>query len=408
MPFRHNHYVPISYQRRFMPPGQGKYYRLDLKPETGLSGGIKYTRWELHHWGPDSIFAEDDLYTTRWGQIINTDIEQFFFGQLDDAGPEAIDYLLSFDHEKHTYDEKQFTNFVRYMSLQKLRTPKGLASFAADNAINDKNRALLLLQQMQDMFCATWTECVWQIADASDSDTKFIISDHPVTVYNRACPHLSRYCEGSHDPDIRLHATHTYFPLSLDQILILTNLSWVRNPYQNELRPRPNPRLFGETIFKFLSIQVGRKLSEDEVLQINLITKRRACRYIAAAEEEWLYPEQLVSTDHWKKFGDGWLLMPEPRVEQMGGDVFVGFTGGGSTGFGPYGHRPGQAGFEDEERENRESETLERFKAEWAIKHGPKYTAYNNEFSGRLREDSEEMTAERKTVYERYHSKKRR
>ena len=116
------------------------------------------------------------------------------------------------------------------------------------------------------MFCATWTECVWQIADASDSDTKFIISDHPVTVYNRACPHLSRYCEGSHDPDIRLHATHTYFPLSLDQILILTNLSWVRNPYQDELRPRPNPRLFGETIFKFLSIQVGRKLSEDEVI----------------------------------------------------------------------------------------------------------------------------------------------
>ena len=47
MPFRHNHYVPISYQRRFMPPGQGKYYRLDLKPETGLSGGIKYTRWDF-------------------------------------------------------------------------------------------------------------------------------------------------------------------------------------------------------------------------------------------------------------------------------------------------------------------------------------------------------------------------
>ena len=62
------------------------------------------------------------------------------------------------------------------------------------------------------------------------------------------------------------------------------------------------------------SFQVGRKLSEDEVLQINYITKRRAFRYIAAAEREWLYPERRVSTDHWKKLGDGLLLMPEPRL----------------------------------------------------------------------------------------------
>jgi hypothetical protein len=155
------------------------------------------------------------------------------------------------------------------------------------------------------MHCATWTACVWQIAEATNSPTKFIISDHPVTVYNRGCPPLSKYCRDGNDPDIRLHATHTYFPLSLEKVLVMTNRSWVRNPYQNETGVRPNPRLLRTAIFNLTTIQTGRQLSEDEVLQINSITKRRAYRYIAAAEKEWLYPERHVSTDHWKKLGDG-------------------------------------------------------------------------------------------------------
>lgn len=91
--FRHNHYVPVSYQRRFMLSGQNQYYRLDLKPEKRISRGVTYTRRDVHRWGPDSIFAEDDLYTTHWGQITNTEIEQFFFGNLDKGGPTAIDFF---------------------------------------------------------------------------------------------------------------------------------------------------------------------------------------------------------------------------------------------------------------------------------------------------------------------------
>ena len=224
-------HVPISYQRRFMFAGQGNCFRLDLKPATIFNGSVKYTRRAQHHWGPDSIFAEDDLYTTKWGTVDNArGVEQFFFGQRDDEGVPAINFIRDFDHEKETYSEDLFRQFLRYMSLQKLRTPKGLAAFEASAESKDKNSTLILLQRMQEMYCATWTECVWQIADASNSTTKFIISDHPVTVYNRACPHLSSYCTGAKDPDIRLHATHTYFPLSLDKVLILTNLSWVRDP----------------------------------------------------------------------------------------------------------------------------------------------------------------------------------
>jgi hypothetical protein len=85
--YRHNHYVPIWYQRRFMLSEQSRYFRLDLKPDTVRSGKHKWTRRDLHEWSPDKIFAEDDLYTTQWGRISDTEIEQFFFGKLDALGP---------------------------------------------------------------------------------------------------------------------------------------------------------------------------------------------------------------------------------------------------------------------------------------------------------------------------------
>lgn len=325
--YRHNHYVPIWYQQRFMHRGQHKYFRLDLKPEVVTSGKVKFTRNALHHWAPDSVFAEDDLYTTRWGHITNTEIEKFFFGQIDNGAPAALDYFANFEDPDYS-NEVAFKKLMTYMSLQKLRTPKGLANFAAQTKAENANQTLLRLQTFQNLYCAIWTESVWQIADASASPTKFIISDHPVTVYNRACPPLSKWCIGRNDPDIRMHATHTYFPLSLNKLLILTNLSWVRNPYQNELKLRPNPNFFRDTVFSFLSIQIGRKLTEDEVLEINYITKRRANRYIAAAERDWLYPEKQLSSDHWKKFGNGYLLMPEPRLLVMGGEILIGYKGG--------------------------------------------------------------------------------
>ena len=105
------------------------------------------------------------------------------------------------------------------MSVQKLRTPKGLGWLSGLRGDKDRNARLLLLQQFQQLYCAMWSECVWQIADATNSPTKFIISDHPVTVYNRGCFPGSEYCRGFKDPDIRMAASHTYFPLAIDRVL---------------------------------------------------------------------------------------------------------------------------------------------------------------------------------------------
>jgi hypothetical protein len=163
--YRHNHYVPIWYQRRFMLPGQDRYFRLDLKPEVITSGTVKYKRRDLHHWSPDRIFAEDDLYTTQWGRITDTQIEQFFFGRLDSEGPNVLDYFVNFKHP--TADGRAFQNFLTYMSVQKLRTPKGLAYLAELGG--GSRMTLLMLQRIRNIYCAIWTECVWQIADASIS-----------------------------------------------------------------------------------------------------------------------------------------------------------------------------------------------------------------------------------------------
>jgi len=400
--YRHNHYVPEWYQRRFLLPGQTKYFRLDLHPDVVTSpGGRKYTRHDVHEWSPTRIFAEDDLYTTQWGPITNTEIERFFFGQLDNDGPKAIDYFTKFTHPDA--DGPAFQSFLRYMSVQKLRTPKGLAYLENLGRTEHKNITLMMLQSIQNIFGAAWTECIWQIADASNSPTKLIISDHPVTVYNRACPPLSKYCVGFQDPDIRFAATHTIFPLSLDKILILTNLNWVRDPYQNELKVRPNPRLMRSAMFKFTDIQVGRLLTEDEVLMINMIIKRRAYRYIAAAKKEWLYPEQCVSTDHWKKLGDGYLLMPEPRLIHMGGEILIGYGNGRSEAFSEYGHKPWQKGYKDAARERRETEALYRFQAEWAIRRGARYTAEDYSFMRHYRgEDDADDMARHRALLKRY------
>lgn len=389
--FRHNHYVPEWYQQRFLPPGQGKFTYLDLSPEVvTTASGHTYTRKDKLEWGPTSCFAQDDLYTTGWGDLVNVDIEKFFFGEIDTRGKDAVEFFDDFDIKAGMHDA--FEHLIRYLSVQKLRTPKGLGHVAGIFRISDRNLMLQWLQRIQNIFAATWTDAVWQIASAETSETKFIISDHPVTVYNRGCFPGSKHCEGFGDPDIRYVATHTYFPLSMNSVLVLTNLSWVRNPYQKETRKHPNQTLFRNTMFNATDVQVGRSLTEEEVRQFNYITKMRALRYVAAAKEEWLFPERFLESTNWRQFGDGLLMMPEPRAVHMGGETFVGYENGHTEAFGEYGHRPGQKGYKDDARHNRESSTLRRFQDEFALMQGPLWRGWPIDHFGRSgpQEDSAE------------------
>ena len=114
-------------------------------------------------------------------------------------------------------DHGKFKAMLHYMSIQKIRTPKGLANLAVITRNNRQNDVLIQMQMLQQIYCAIWTECVWSIADASKSTTKFILSDHPITVYNEGCCPESELCRDDNDPDIRRTGTHTIFPLKPGQ-----------------------------------------------------------------------------------------------------------------------------------------------------------------------------------------------
>lgn len=369
--YKNNHYVPVWYQKGFLPVGQEnqELYYLDLYPEKFVDKrGQIHSRNAVRRLGFKHCFAEEDLYTTNFGTVPSRDIEKLFFGEIDTKGAAAIKYWESFTHP--SINEDAFNDMVLYMSTQKLRTPKGLGWLA--DKTNTTNQTMLLnhMVSLRQLYCSIWTECIWLIADASQSDTKFIVSDHPVTVYNRVCGPRSQFCRGFNDPDISLNGTHTIFPLSLDKILILTNLSWVRNPYQSELTVRPNPNPWRTAMFKFLDIQTSRYLTEQEVIDINYIIKRRALRYVAGAKEEWLYPENNISTKKWNEYGHGYMLMPDPRGVSFAGQLLIGYENGTSTGFDEYGRRPWELEFDEESFRNAEAHTFYRFKGEFARLYG--------------------------------------
>ena len=110
--------------------GERKFAYLDLAPESfrDATGTIR-TKTALRRWGPPSCFAQDDLYTTRFGKWRSTEIEERFFGRIDTDGRKAIDYFSAFKHP--SADPKAFHALMTYMSTQKLRTPKGLAYLSA-------------------------------------------------------------------------------------------------------------------------------------------------------------------------------------------------------------------------------------------------------------------------------------
>jgi len=372
--YRHNHYVPEWYQKNFIPASKtnGKLFYLKLKPDEHRdSKGKIHVANPLKELSPRQCFAEVDLYTTRFGESESREIERLFFGAIDANGKTAVDHFA--DYHYPDWRPEPLHHLVEFMSTQKLRTLKGLDWLTEQLNSNNANTTLAKMLELKDLFSATWIECVWQICDADNSNTKFIVSDHPITIYNRTLgPRQPTWCRGSKDPDIRFVGSHTIYPLTLNKVLILTNLAWARNPYQKAKNYRPNPGFFRSTMFGFHNLHINRHLSEQEVREINFIIKSRAYKYVAAGNKEWLYPEKFVSKSDWNTYGDGILLMPDPRSMSYGGEVFAGYKEGSHFAVDPYGRKPGDPKFgKDDLPDNLETSPLYRFKGEFARRFGP-------------------------------------
>lgn len=340
--YRNNHYVPKWYQRRFIPPGKPtqELYHRDLNPPVFRDAeGRPHAARAVSHRGTNKSFVDRDLYTRYLGRQALTDLENIFFGRIDRRGKEAVDGCSTFSPA--TFSHQSFRNLLSFMGSQKLRTPKGLGWVADQAGTTNRDAILRLMAQNHRMYSAIWSEGVWQIADASQSETKFIVSDHPVTLYNRRCGPKSSWCRGFSDPDVLFHGTHTLFPLSLEKMLIL---------------------------------------------EINFIIRSRALRYIAGGERDWLFPEDHVSKSDWSSFGGGYLLMPDPRPLSAGKTLYAVFNDGRSHAADDYGRKPNDSSFEAGREPERAA--LDRFKGEFARLYGP-------ERRGRSREWGPELSPER-------------
>lgn len=322
---RENHYVPKWYQRGFTKDGGSLIQYLDLEDrKIDTPNGEIIVPRKTKKETIANAFCIRDLYSTFFGTLISDEIEDKFFGEIDDKGSRAVRSFIENDEE---YMHRRFMDFFEFMDIQKLRTVKGL-DWIKNNYTNlDQNSLLFEMQALRKMNVSIWIEGVREIVSAKNSDVKFILSDNPITTYNYSqLPEVldEKYPE---EPGISLKATQTIFPLNMNQCLILTNYEYANNPDNvDPLEKRTNPQYMKETMVNTLNFIRERELTETDVLKINYIIKKRAKRFIAGAKKEWLFPEKIVH-ESWDKLKEV-LLPPKEQIGRFGGEMIMQFEDG--------------------------------------------------------------------------------
>lgn len=220
-----------------------------------------------------------------------------------------------------------FQNLFIYLDAQKLRTPKGLEWIKSKYPELSQLQLMMEMQSLRSIHCTLWAEGVRELVSAENSDIKFIVSDHPVTIYNYACSPESKLCEHPNDPDVALKGSQTIFPLDKNRCLILTNLEYARAPDDvNPLEQRTNAIRVRQSMVNTIEFVNSRKLTAGEVVQINHVIKSRANSSVAAGKEEWLHPENQVTCD-WADIRHV-LLPPKNKLHKFGGEMYAQFDNG--------------------------------------------------------------------------------
>lgn len=268
-------------------------------------------------------FVQQDLYSTFFGTAVNDEIERRLFGNIDARGVDAIRAFAGTDQSAW---HSSFMDLFEYLDIQKLRTPKGLAWLRTQYPELSQNELMQEMQSTRMLNITTWTTGVREIVSAERSATKFILTDHPVTVYNHASPPNDARNEFPNDASIALKASQTIYPMGPDHCLILTNLEYAKDPGVDPLQKRTFVRRFHPAMVSTINFIHTRYLTEEQVTEINFIAKARAHRYIAAGQNEWLYPERLV-TKPWQDLR-ATLLPPNDKLHHFGGEMYVGYEDG--------------------------------------------------------------------------------
>jgi hypothetical protein len=322
---RNNHYVPEWYQEGFFEPGRSSLAYVDMTPDRKvLPDGRVITQNGAWNDTPTSrAFFHKDLYSTFFGTSVNDEIERHLFGNIDGRGSKAVRAFSGTDvREWH----KHFQTLFEYLDIQKIRTPKGLDWLKTQYPKLSQNELMYEMQGIRMMHCTIWVGGVREIVSAEDSDVKFILSDHPVTIYNHAVPPTHKMGAYPLDPGIALRASQTIFALNRDLCLILSNLEYAEDPSTSPLEKRTFARNYRQSMTRIDAFIRTRKLTAEEVTQVNFVLKSRARRYIGGGRKEWLYPEKTVSqpwADLRKTF-----LPPKGELFHFGGEIFVKYKSG--------------------------------------------------------------------------------
>lgn len=320
---RNNHFVPQWHQNGFVDERDNELRHLKRR-EIKLKDGSTKIIYGKNWFTSAQCFYEKDLYSTFFGMIVNDDIEKKLFGPIDDNGADSVKAFLTDDQAQWHHN---FQDFFTYLDAQKLRTPKGLDWVKSKYPALNQIQLMTEMQALRTIHCTLWAEGVRELVSAEDSDVKFILSDHPVTIYNYACPPDSELCAYPNDPDIALKGSQTIFPLDKNRCLILTNLEYAQDPDGvNPLEQRTNATKLRQSMVNTINFINKRKLTADEVSKINYILKSRAKDAISAGNESWLYPESRLNCD-WSELRHV-LLPPSDELYHFGGEMFAGYEDG--------------------------------------------------------------------------------
>lgn len=321
---RDNHYVPKWYQKGFLLKDRHKLHVRNLHPTKKiLPNGKAVLEPEVEELGPKQAFMALDLYTTKFGDVLNDDIETFLFGRIDKSGADAVRGWIAGDPiQVH----KRFLDFFGYMDAQKLRTPKGLDWIIQHYKDLPQVALMSQMQALRLMHCTMWSECVREIVSAAKSPVKFLVSDHPVTLFNPKLGPDTDECQYPSDPGVQMVGTQTIFVLDANHCLILSNLEYAEAPKSaDHLARRTNARFRGQAMANTEAMVRGRELSEEEVNAINLVLLTRAKQFVAAGRPEWLYPERTCKLS-WEEIAK--VLLPRDGLWKFGGETYIGYKDG--------------------------------------------------------------------------------
>ena len=212
---RNNHYVPQWYQEGFFEPGRSSLAYVDLTPHRRVlaDGRVIVQRGAWDETPTSMAFRQKDLYSTFFGTSVNDEIERHLFGDIDNRGSKAVRAFAGTDAREW---QQHFQTLFEFLDIQKIRTPKGLDWLRARYPALSQNELMFEMQGIRMLHCTIWVGAVREIVSAEDADVKFIISDHPVTIYNHAVPPTEGTCAYPLDPGIALRGSQTIYPLNRD------------------------------------------------------------------------------------------------------------------------------------------------------------------------------------------------